>query len=330
MAGNQDCSMSSAEENLELVNSSVKDVMHCDEEVNCQKDGPDSLKAISDYFSFTDPATYRALADFCSTLLQAMQFIIIDRSKVKFRHFHEESLINFQKLKTERLPLIWQSLSTALKLPPVNPFQMQAVNRHLFQEVLIHYSSLSTVNAQPIPPPTPRTLLTIKDENAIRYAGGYVAMKLLNKMKAANVSKFIECLSHMASSGEESSFNDYTLDWMTRIDQGGLMHINDTAFCFYRAIELKTHEHLSCHLAVKADKSDLLNKITEDDEVQFWWSMVSIDVPDEDGGAELLNEIVHMWVTIRGFAIVSNWLEQYKVAQKQSLKKSKSLRKKLT
>ena len=37
----------------------------------------------------------------------------------------------------------------------------------------------------------------------------------------------------------------------------------------------------------------------------------------------------YMWVTIRGFAMVPSWLEQYKLAQKENTKKSKSLRKTL-
>ena len=73
-------------------------------------------------------------------------------------------------------------------------------------------------------------------------------------------------------------------------------------------------------------KKELLTKIASDAEVQFWWAIVAIDVGDETEDANLLHEIVNSWVTIRGFSMTSNWLEQYKLAKK-SIKKTKSLRK---
>lgn len=73
----------------------------------------------------------------------------------------------------------------------------------------------------------------------------------------------------------------------------------------------------------------MLKCITQDNNVDFWWSMLAIDISSNDAAAQLLSEIVEMWVSIRGFSLVSSWLEQYKIAQKQSVKKSKSLRKSL-
>ncbi len=112
------------------------------------------------------------------------------------------------------------------------------------------------------------------------------------------------------------------------VDRGGLFSVNNSTFSFFKAIEIKTQELLPQHLAAKpnAAKHDLIKSIEEDDEVQFWWSMLAVDIPEKDASAELLKNLIDMWVTIRGFAVVSNWLEQYNVAQKQSVKKSKRLR----
>ena len=258
---------------VDLVLSSIKAVMSCDEQVKCQRDGPDSLKTVADLF-----------------------------------------------------------LSVGLELPPLNPFHQQAVNRHLFQQLLtLHATSrYPIVIAQ-----TPSVKVTAEEENAIRYASGYLAMKALKKYKktkGCNSVHFVECLLHMASSGEESSFIEYTRDWIKKVDRGGLFHVNDNTFNFFKSVETKTQELLPKHLGTKADgpnKSDLIRMITEDDDVEFWWSMLAIDILDEAGTTALLNELVDMWVTIRGFAVVSNWLEQYKIAQKSTVKKSKPLRKKL-
>ncbi len=126
-----------------------------------------------------------------------------------------------------------------------------------------------------------KNLVTIEEDNAIRYASGYVAMKLLKKYQkkeSDNAVHFVECLSNMASLGEESSFYDYTLEWISSVDRGGLFSVNNSTFIsFFKAIEIKTQELLPQHLAAKpnAAKHDLIKSIEEDDEVQFWWSMLA-------------------------------------------------------
>ena len=44
---------------------------------------------------------------------------------------------------------------------------------------------------------------------------------------------------------------------------------------------------------------------------------------------ELLFDLVNMWVTMRGFALVSMWMEGYKRAKDKTVDKSKALRKEL-
>ncbi len=254
-----------------------------------------------------------------------MHSILNFGKQIKLKHFQEQSLVKFHALKINKLPSIWRTLSIGLKLPPVNAFQQQAVNRHLFENILIDAAKSRTTRST-IPVQKPRLELTIEEDNAIRYASGYVAMKLLKKYQkkeSDNAVHFVECLSNMASLGEESSFYDYTLEWISSVDRGGLFSVNNSTFSFFKAIEIKTQELLPQHLAAK---HDLIKSIEEDDEVQFWWSMLAVDIPEEDASAELLKNLIDMWVTIRGFAVVSNWLEQYNVAQKQSVKKSKRLR----
>ena len=81
----------------------------------------------------------------------------------------------------DTLPLIWKS-AEELQLPPVNAFQQQAVNRNLFEKLLIDAAKPLTPIASETTP-KPRTQLTIEEDNAVQYAGGYVAMKLLKKYK---------------------------------------------------------------------------------------------------------------------------------------------------
>ena len=53
-----------------------------------------------------------------------------------------------------------------------------------------------------------------EEENALRYASGYVALKTmreLKKKKGKKASKFVDCLSNMAVIGNETSFYAYIL-----------------------------------------------------------------------------------------------------------------------
>lgn len=59
------------------------------------------------------------------------------------------------------------------------------------------------------------------------------------------------------------------------------------------------------------------------DDVQFHWSMISVDIENEDHNCELLRHIVELWLTIRGFGISNAWVENYKSVLKSTVKISK-------
>ncbi len=175
--------------------------------------------------------------------------------------------------------------------------------------------------------------LSTEEDNAVRYASAMKLklMKKFQKMSTETAAHFVECLGSMASSGDVSSYYLYTLEWMTNIDRGGLFHVSDTTFNLFKAIEIQTQALLPQHIISKPtpSKGKLLKDVLEDDDVQFWWSMLAIDIKKESEADDLLHEIVSLWVTIRGFAVTSFWLEQYKNVQKKTVMKSKSLRKTL-
>ena len=62
--------------------------------------------------------------------------------------------------------------------------------------------------------------------------------------------------------------------------------------------------------------------------VQFFWTMLSVDIDGEEQAVKLLKEIIGLWVTIRGFSIAGTWMEQYLHATKGT-SKTKGLRKEL-
>lgn len=48
--------------------------------------------------------------------------------------------------------------------------------------------------------------------------------------------------------------------------------------------------------------------------------MLSVVIEDEKSAIKLLQEIIGLWVTMRGFTIAGCWLENYKRATKTSQK----------
>ena len=54
--------------------------------------------------------------------------------------------------------------------------------------------------------------------------------------------------------------------------------------------------------------------------------MLATDITKEEDALELLYVIIECWVTMRGFALTSMWLEEYRRATAKNLKKRKGLR----
>ena len=135
----------------------------------------------------------------------------------------------------------------------------------------------------------------------------------------------------MTNVGDDSSFYNYTSEWVKSINRGRLFVLNDDSYNFFKAIEIKTQEILPRHLAGSSgtSKQDLCRAIMDDEKVGQCWSVVAVDIQEEEDSDELLGWIVDMWVTLRGFAVTSHWMEVYKQVKGKSVKKKKSLRKEL-
>ncbi len=66
--------------------------------------------------------------------------------------------------------------------------------------------------------------------------------------------------------------------------------------------------------------------VAGDEDVQFYWTLLSVDITDEIKATILLSEMIGLWVTIRGFSIAKAWLEKY---LPKKIGKTKGLRKDL-
>ena len=186
-----------------------------------------------------------------------------------------KALFSFHQLSVTVLEDLWKQLFTELGVVSVVALTRQSVNRHLFNILLVEAKSTSrslSLSSSVQCDATP-VVMGSEEENAVRYADGYVAMKLMKqfmKKDTKSAAECVECLSHMALEGYESDFYTYTREWVRIVDRGGLFRINTSSFLFFRALEIATHALLPCRLRNPCNNTDgLQHKIAEDEDVRF-------------------------------------------------------------
>ena len=133
--------------------------------------------------------------------------------------------------------------------------------------------------------------------------------------------------------GDESDFLQYTRGWLEKINRGRLFEVNDLAYQLFKEIEINLQDKLTNQLQPSSapgnTKAEMIASVLLNDNVQFYWIMLSTDIQDEQIGQNLLREIIELWLTIRGFAVACEWMEMYKRCASKATKKSKPLRKSL-
>lgn len=236
----------------------------------------------------------------------------------------------FHQLRLTKLVTIWKDSFEKMGQERLDPLVEQRVNQTLFEDVLKTFIP----DSQPAQKLSQLPTLSPDEENIVRYVAGYVSMKLMKKYEAQSLEvaeEFCECLSSMAVNGEESSLQAYTLEWTRTVDRGGLFEMNDETFRLFGEIEIKVQWHLMEVLKRSASASStrqvIVDAVASDDNVQFFWVLVSFDITKEKDAVLLLKEIIGLWLTIRGFSVAGTWLEEYKKKSKSNSSKSKGLRK---
>ena len=72
----------------------------------------------------------------------------------------------------------------------------------------------------------------------------------------------------------------------------------------------------------------MIKEVVQSDDIQFYW-IICFNIDDEQVCDTLLLMITELYLTMRGFAYASIWIERYKQEAKKTTQRSKSLRKDL-
>ena len=248
--------------------------------------------------------------------------------------FHELRVQDDGFLRTS-----WNKMLSGLGVSEENDWLlMQRLVRRLFDDSVSKYFAALTPAAESSE--VQLVTLTGDELNALRYACGYIAHTLLKKFerqkrKDDKIAQFITCLGEMAVAGEGDNLLEYTEHWFTIVNRGGLFPLNENSFAMFIEIEKYVRYYLPKHvLSTTADKKSFKDnvhrKVVDNENVQFYWTLLSQEIDNLEHAQELLQEIVKLWVTVRGFSLTATWMECYKVKEKKTLQKSTGLRKSIS
>ena len=133
------------------------------------------------------------------------------------------------------------------------------------------------------------------------YACGYVVRMLLKQYekKHGDVAvQYVACLGEMAVEGESSDLLAYTKQWLELVNRGGLFPLSDEAFRLFIEIELCVRTYLPHHLLKPHSGAgfteNVHDKVFNDENVQFYWSLLSQDINNSDTSNVLLKKIIKL------------------------------------
>ena len=220
---------------------------------------------------------------------------------------------------------MWSDFLTLSIHESACPIFFQYVVDSVFNMLINHHFQVSEEEEEDI-----EVMLNYAEKNTLRYTAGYVIRALVKKVKrSANPLKeqILSCLSDMMNGEELIEEPHESEDWIKMIDRGGLTHVGNMTFGVFGSMELEVKRFLNKNPSqLGAIKQELHKKISNNEDVLFYWAILSAGWEIEESDA-LLKLIIEHYITVRGFSFVSGWLEKYKQANKKSIQKSKGTRK---
>ena len=233
----------------------------------------------------------------------------------------------YHKVRTSpHFTALWSSFIKRTSSSPPQPTFYQEVTDLIFEELVqkafpVVYEGNTS----------PAASITYEDANVIRYAAGYICRKVydkIQKLSQSNKPQLMKCVMELL---EEDGAVPFTAsaDWVNEVDRGGLWHVREGTYMLFSAMEEEVREHFQMSY-VRDMKEDCKEKITaavkDNDDVLFHWCMLTTETAEDDA-QEVLEMLIHLWITIRGYSFAGSWLEMYKQEKKKSLQRSKALRK---
>ena len=163
------------------------------------------------------------------------------------------------------------------------PIFYQSLTDSLFQNRIEYHFPLSCSPQQVGEAEAEGSMLTFEEENAIRYAAGYV-LRAVRKKTSKSSKQQKDQLVEAILSDDDVEEDDLSSKWMAVVDRGGLLHISDDLYRVFVAMELDIRKHLRIEKAsemVSSLEGKLASSLLANEDVQFYWCIVCCEVPEE-------------------------------------------------
>ena len=189
---------------------------------------------------------------FAGQLLKSVKSTSVKDGRMKHSTRRRKMWSAFYQLQVGELSSLWEALLQDIGLKNNDTGKIHYCLPAMVNNIVISCSTLSIalftehINLElfetkvllDFTPPViqcPLAPLTKDELNALQYIAGYVPFKLLKKLQKRQ--EFRRWLEGMVVEGTETSFLDYTKEWIERVNRGGLFRVNDKAFVFFTHLE---------------------------------------------------------------------------------------------
>ena len=266
--------------------------------------------------------------EFSITLTNLMEKVISASSSKSFTHNNEKLWRNFFLLRSSQSYVDQWSQFLKTADVPVKAVLFQHLTDVLFRKLLNDHFQVHHVDVET------DTELNNKEKGVLRYVAGYICRHLRQKLEREGhefKEEMVLCLLDLVK-GNDTEQPGTDEEWIDLLDRGGLWHVKENTYQFFRAIEDVIRGVLPKLVLPNApEKSEIIKEVTSDNDVQFYWLIATadFDVDDYEVHDTLLLKIVELYVTVRGFSLASGWLEKYKQCTRKSTQRTKSLRREI-
>ena len=283
------------------------------------------------------PTNQDALAQFAQSLIAQLRSCFCSENTKSFQKQKERMWGSFHEFRTSKaFNETWCKFLLATTGLQPSPAFIQFVTSSIFSEIVrIKYPIVDVCDRESSLGRTRSELakcpLTYEESNALHYVAGYVCRKVkyqLDHQKrvdmSACVNEVIAPAQHDYDDNDDQS-PDY---WTNLVGRGGLCHVSDELYQLFILVEEMVRGQLTFMAAKNLSddfKQTLITEICQNHDIQHEWQKMTADFSHHISSL-VLNEIVSLYVTIRGYAFASSCLEMFKQTQKKILQKKKALR----
>ena len=232
----------------------------------------------------------------------------------------------FMLRSSEQFISLWKSFLSSAQVTPT-PTLYQHLATLMFREQVEKSIATASASSDFVHP------LSDNERNALRYTAGYICRHLRKQLERGSheqKEELVLSLMDLTAHKDADALNTDE-EWTLQVDRGGLLYVKNTTNLLFVAIEEDIRKNLRLLKSGSCQKSTIIKSVIASEEVQFYWliAQADFDVGDDDTYDILLQKIVELYLTVRGFSYASNLVEKYKQITSKGTKKSKALRREL-